>query len=141
MIEINSSLIWQFANFIVLMFVLNAVLFRPLRNNIRKRAETIDKARERAKDLETDIQVKMDDYQQKLEEAKQEAGKERAAMRAEAAQRESEILGEAREKTADYVQKIRNQVSADAKEAGKKLEDDTRAMAAMIATKVLGREV
>nr|NIS40839.1 ATP synthase F0 subunit B [Desulfuromonadales bacterium] len=141
MIEINSTIIWQFANFLVLMFILNAVLYRPLRNNIAKRSETIDQARERAQGLESDIQVKMDNYQQQLEEAKREAAKERSAMRADAARQENEILGEAREKSAAYIEKIRNQVSADAEQAGKKLEEDTRAMAAMIATKVLGREV
>ncbi len=123
------------------MFILNAVLYRPLRNNIAKRSETIDQARERAQGLESDIQVKMDNYQQQLEEAKREAAKERSAMRADAARQENEILGEAREKSAAYIEKIRNQVSADAEQAGKKLEEDTRAMAAMIATKVLGREV
>lgn len=141
MIEINSTIIWQFANFLVLLFVLNAVLYRPLRNNIQKRTETIEQAQEKARKLEVDIQEKMARYQEQLENAKREAGKERAEMRAEAARKESEILGEAREKTAEYVQKIRNQVSADAEQAGRKLEDDTRAMAGMIATKVLGREV
>ena len=141
MIEINSTIFWQFANFLALLFVLNVVLYRPLRNTIQKRAETIDGARERAKKLEIDIQEKMARYQEQLEEAKREAGKERAEMRAEASRKESEILGEAREKTADYVQNIRNQVSADAKEAGKKLEDDARSMAGMVATKVLGRKL
>ncbi|MFO7983289.1 MAG: ATP synthase F0 subunit B [Desulfuromonadales bacterium] len=141
MIEINSTIFWQFANFLALLLILNVVLYRPLRNTIKERAETIDGARERARKLEVDIQEKMARYQEQLEEAKREAGKERAEMRAEASRKENEILGEAREKTADYVQKIRSQVSADAEQAGKKLEDDARTMAEMVATKVLGRKL
>lgn len=140
-IEINSTIFWQFANFLALLLILNVVLYRPLRNTIKERAETIDGARERARKLEVDIQEKMARYQEQLEEAKREAGRERAEMRSEAGRKESEILGEAREKTADYVQKIRSQVSADAEQAGKKLEDEARAMAGMVATKVLGRKL
>jgi F-type H+-transporting ATPase subunit b len=140
-IEINSTIIWQFANFLVLLLILNAVLYRPLRNIVQQRTETIDGSLKRAKDLDGEIQGKMDRYQEQLEAAKHEAGKERAAMREDAARKEGQILGEARDKAAEHIQKIRNQVAADAERAAKNLEEETRAMAGLIATKVLGREV
>lgn len=141
MIEINGSLLWQFANFVVLMLVLNIILYRPLRAMLEKRRETIEGGHEKARSLEGQVEEKMARYQQQLQEAKMKAGQERAVLREEAAKEEAKILGAAREKANENVQAVKNQVAAEAKSAGETLKEETRAMAGLIASKVLGREV
>lgn len=141
MIEVNSTIIWQFANFVVLMLILNVVLYRPLRNMLQKRDETVNGAHQKAGDLEKQIAEKMTRYQEQLQDAKQKAGQERAALREEAAREEGEILAGARETASKSVQQVKSQVAADAEAAASTLKEETRAMAGMIAAKVLGREV
>ena len=57
-IKLNWTLWLQFANFFVLMFVLNFLLYRPLRKVLAERRETVDGSYSKAKKLEEQIERK-----------------------------------------------------------------------------------
>jgi F-type H+-transporting ATPase subunit b len=138
-IEINWTVWLQFANFFVLMLVLNFLLFRPLREVMNRRRETIDGSHQRAKDLESRINDKMQRYQEQLQEAKLKGAGEKAVLRQAAAEDEAQILAAARNGAADHLQTIKGRVSAEAAEAGKALKSEAATLASHIAAKVLGR--
>ena len=94
MIKIDWTLWLQFANFFVLMLVLNALLYRPLRDMLNRRRETIDGSYQKAKDLEGTINEKMASYEEKLQEARQKGSQEKAVLRKAAQEEEAEILRE-----------------------------------------------
>lgn len=129
----------QFVNFIVLMVVLNAILYRPLRNMLKHRKETIDGSRERATDLEAQIDEKMARYEEKLQEAKLKGNQEKAQLRVAAASEEATILGKARDEATARLQVVKDKVAGEAAAAGKKLKSDAEGLATDIATKILGR--
>lgn len=139
MIEINWTIWLQFANFFVLMFVLNALLYRPIRAVMARRRDTVEGAHRRARDLETQINDKMERYQGQLQEAKLKGAQEKAALRQEAAVEESRILTAARESAGEHVQTIRNKVAAEAGEASNVLKKEAQVLASLVASKVLGR--
>ncbi len=141
MISIDWTIGLQFVNFVVLMLVLNFILYRPLRDMLNRRKETIDGSLQAAKDLEGQVDEKMSRYQQQLQEAKLKASQDRAVLRQEAAKEEAAILAKAQGKAADELKVIKNRVAAEAEEARKVLGKETKALAAGIASKVLGREV
>ncbi len=139
MLEFNITLLYQFALYLVLLFLLNLLLYRPLRAVMQERRQTIDGSKERAKSLEADIQDKMARYEEKLQEARTAGAAERAQLKAEANKKEQELLSEAREDATAQLTKIREQVGAEADTARTQLQDESRAHAEMIAAKVLGR--
>ena len=139
MIEINWTILLQFANFFVLMLVLNSLLYRPIRAVMARRRETVDGAHRRAKDLEDQINEKMERYQGQLQEAKLKGAQEKAVLRQDAAAEESRILSGARELAGEHVQTIRNKVAAEAGEASIVLKKEVQTLASLVASKVLGR--
>lgn len=141
MLTFDYSLLIQFATYVVLLYLLNLLLYRPLRDLMERRRETIQGSHKRADQLEGQINEKMARYQEQLERAKQEAAAERAALKAEATKSETEQLSAARQDATAKLQTIRAQVAAEAEAARAKLEGEIRDHALNIAARILGREV
>ncbi len=141
MISLDWTLGLQFINFIVLLLVLNKLLYRPLLEVIAKRRGIIAGDHARAKDLEADIDDKMQRYQQQLSDAKTAANKERNSLKQAANKEEAVILAEANGKANDRLQVIKAKVAKEAGAASKTLNSEAKNLAAQIATKILGRDL
>ena len=139
MISLDWTLLLQFANFVVLLLILNKLLYRPLLDIMNQRREKIDGGKARARDLEADIEQKMQRYQEQLSAAKGDAAQERMALRKEAQQQEAAITGEAQQKAATRIKGIREQVEKEAVSAREALQKEAAGLAGQIAEKVLGR--
>jgi F-type H+-transporting ATPase subunit b len=140
-IKVDWTLWLQFVNFFVLMVVLNYILYRPLRNMLRQRRQTIDGSYARAKELENQINEKMERYQEQLLSAKIKGNVERADIRKSAAAEESEILSLAHTKATSQLREIKSKVAGEVEVAGNMLKKEANTLAAQIATKVLGRKL
>jgi len=140
-ISIDFTIVIQFINFFLLIFLLNLILYRPLRKLIEERRATVDGGHGRARELEGQIEEKMARYQERLLEARSKGAQERAALRGEAQAEESKMLGVAREKALEKVQKMNASIANEAAAARDALKKETEAMAAQVASKVLGREL
>jgi len=138
-IKIDWTILLQAANFMVLMLVLNSVLYRPLRNQLNRRRESIDGAHGRARELDAQISEKMSRYQEQLHQAKLKGNEEKAALRSAAAREEAEVLASAHESASNQLQLIKSRVQAEAEEARRSLRAESDILAAQVATKVLGR--
>lgn len=141
MISLDWTLGLQFLNFIILLVVLNKLLYRPLLKVMAERRETITGGHARAKDLEADIDDKMQRYQQQLSEAKAQANSERNELKKAAGVDEAAILSEANGKATTRLQAIKSQVADEADAASKTLKNEAEALAQQIATKILGRDL
>lgn len=139
MIKIDWTILLQAANFLILMFVLNALVYRPLRDLLNRRRAQIDGSHGRARELEGQIEEKMARYQAQLQEAKLRGNEEKAALRSAAGKEEAEILSAAHGQAADHLQTIKNRVRGEAEAARQSLRSETEALAAHVAAKVLGR--
>jgi len=133
------TIILQFVNFVVLMAVLNVILYRPMRNMLKQRKETIDGSHARANELEVQINEKMARYEAKLQDAKLQGNQEKNQLRQTAAAEEAKILGQARDEASVRLQAVKEKVAGEAATAGAKLKSDAEALAGDIATKILGR--
>jgi len=138
-IKIDWTILLQAANFMVLMLVLNSILYRPLRNLLNRRRESIDGAHGRARELDAQIAEKMSRYQEQLQQAKLKGNEEKAALRSAAARDEAELLAKAHQVASDQILVVKSQVQAEAEIARKSLRAETEVLAAQVATKVLGR--
>lgn len=141
MIELNWTLLLQFVNFVVLLFILNLLLYRPVRRLMQERQQTVDGSYQRARDMEGEIAAKMAHYQQRLQEAKRQGHQERTELRQGALAEEGRLLAESRNAATEQVQTIRTRVAAETADARQALKAETQALAARVAGKVLGRSI
>ncbi len=141
MIKLDWTLVLQFFNFLILMAVLNALLFKPLRAALQARRETIEGSKAKVQDIDEQVQAQIARYEAQLQEARQQGGQERSALRKTGQEEEVKILGEANRSAAEKLQSITAQIQEEADSARKALRNETEALAKEIAGKVLGRAV
>lgn len=141
MIKVDWTIWLQFVNFFILMAALNFLLYRPLREVLKRRRETIRGSHTKAKELEAQINEKMALYQEQLQSAKLKGNQERAELRKVAAGEESEILRRAQSKATDQLQEIKSKVAKEAAATSATLKKNVDMLATQIASKVLGREL
>jgi F-type H+-transporting ATPase subunit b len=140
-IKLDWTLLLQFANFMILLVVLNALLFKPLRAVLAARKATIDGNLAKARATEAQILAQVAEYEAKLQEARQRGSQERAALRQTAVAEEARLLGTANEAASRRLQELKGQVADEAATARQILRGETEALARQIAGKVLGRSV
>ena len=141
MIELDGTLVLQFVNFMILLVVLNALLFKPLRAALQARKETIEGSKAKVQDIDEQVQAQIARYEAQLQDARQQGGQERSSLRKTGQEEEVRILGEANRTAADKLQKITAQIQGEADSARQELRSQTGALAKEIAGKVLGRAV
>jgi F-type H+-transporting ATPase subunit b len=140
-IELDGTLLLQFINFMILMVALNALLFKPLRAALQARKETIEGSKAKVQDIDEQVQAQIARYEGQLQEARQQGGQERTAMRKTAQEEEGRILGDANRTASERLQAITAQIQEEADSARQALRNETEALAKEIAGKVLGRAV
>ena len=141
MIKLDWTLLLQFANFMILLVVLNVLLFKPLRNVLAARKATIDGDLAKARSLDEQIQAQVAEYEAKLQEARLRGSQERTALRQAALNEEASQLGAANEKASRRLQVLKEQIAGEAESARQGLRSETQALAREIAGKVLGRSL
>jgi len=137
----DLTLAIQIVLFLIFIWVMNALLFRPTLQVLDQRKERIDGARERAGELETRIEEAVARHTARVREARSLGERERARLVQEAAAAEERIAGEGRERAAQATAQIRGAIVRDADAARAELEGRSREFAALIAEQVLGRRL
>jgi len=80
MVDVNSTVWIQMANFLVLILVLNFLLFRPVLKIIAERNKKIEESQEEVSSLDETIERKMTQYEEKIRQARAEAALQRDAV-------------------------------------------------------------
>ncbi len=141
MINLNFTLLIQLVNFLILLLLLNALLYKPIMAKIKERESTIKKDREKALELETEVANQENRHRDALVQARKAAAEEKAALLAESKVKESEILERARLEAARIVEEMRKSIQAESEQARSKLKQDMAPLAQSVTEKVLGRAV
>jgi F-type H+-transporting ATPase subunit b len=141
LIDLDGTLFVQLALFLIMLFVLSRFLFRPYLQMREQRGKGIDGARHEAHEMEARASKMVADYDAKLTRAKQRGGDERNRLRAEAATRERQVLGAARDEAGRVLGDARKTIAQQSDAARATLSAEAGTLARQMATKILGREV
>ena len=141
MIQINITLIIQIINFLVFMLLLNALLYKPVVAKIRERETRIRKDREKAAELDQQVQEQEKRHQEELAVARQQGALEKNALTAEAKKKEAAILDKARLEAARIVEDMKASIRVEAEQVRKALDAEMAPLAQSIFEKILGRPV
>jgi len=140
-IQLNFTLFIQLINFLALLFILNAILYKPILAKMRERDAQIKKDREKALELEENVRLQENQHQEALSKARQTAAQEKAGLIAEAKKQESAVLDKARTEAARIVDEMKSAIQAEANEVRKTLKAQMTPLAESITQKILGRAV
>lgn len=140
-IDIDGTVLIQFALFVAMFLVLRAFLFKPYLKMRAERAEKIEGAEAKAVTLGKRADELEAQYKAKVARARASADEERARLQSEGRVRETELLGQARTRAQGRIQATRQQIAEQVQTARGELEQRASTLGHALATKLLGREV
>jgi F-type H+-transporting ATPase subunit b len=141
MIDIDWTLYAQIINFLLLVFLLNVVLFRPIRVALRDR-----QAKLLAQEAEINVLADQgrsleDEIKEELAAARRAGAGARETLKQEGAQAEATLLEDVKRQVEMEWATVEKKIKADMAKARKSLQTQTQSFAQLLATKILGREL
>ena len=141
MLSVDQTLIIQIANFLILLFLLNIFLYKPIRGILAKRGEE-----------ESGLQSSIDDYQSRADEnekgveegrvqARKEGAKEKESLKGQGLEKEQGIVRDAMSTAEEKIGNARKDVDAKMADVKKSLEEQVAVFSNELAEKILGRSV
>ena len=137
----DGSLIIQIANFLLIIWILNLILYRPIRNILRQRKEKIEGLELRIETYNEDAQKKDDAFASGIQEARTKGLKEKETLLQSAAEEEKQIIADVNSKAQAELAEIRKKIVKDAEAARASLQKKVDEFANDICQKILGRKV
>ena len=137
MLDLNITMLFQLANFLITLFVLNLLLIRPIRKIIRDRKALMDNLSGEAEAFETKAKDRLENYEAELTKARQDATAARESGRL-AGQKEQQALVEAAQKEAQGILgEARKKLNAEAESSLAELRSQIGKLSQQLATRVL----
>ena len=141
MIQIDWSVGAQLVTFLVLVFLLNMVLFRPIREALKARQARMDAQKSDIDFMETTGQGVDRETKDKLAAARREGTEARESLKQKGSEAEAALLeGIKREVDQEWSQ-VEGRIKSEVAQARKSLQTQTQSFAQLLATKILGREL
>ena len=141
MITIDQSLIYQIINFVLLMLILNAILYKPIRNILKQRAEKVASLTSEAQKAHADMIQKEQDYQDRLFQARKEGFEQKNLFKTEGQDEEKRLIQQANQKIEADLAQNRQIIAQQVEDARKKLSGEVTTFSQEIAQKILGRTI
>ena len=141
MVELNSTVWIQMANFLLLIFILNFLLYKPVLKIIEKRNKKIEKSNEEVISLNETVERNIAEYEEKIRQAKADAAAQRDEIKEEGTEQGKMITGKVRDEISKKIGDFKADMEKEVDEARGALRDQTRKIAGDISEKVLGRGI
>ena len=136
----NVSVLWVIFFILVLTFVVDRMLLRPVLGVIRRREEASESARELARRSAAEAQAASAEFDRKTTAARAEMYREMDEMRRTALARRAEIVAATRAEAEAQVTDAVKRLDEEAAEARRKLQADAQVLGAAAAERILGRK-
>jgi len=141
MISVDGSLFIQIGNFLVLIWVLNLILYRPIRNILLERKEKIVGLEENIDSFGKEAGDKDAEYHAGIRSARAKGMQEKEKLIQAAEAEEKAIVGKINEKASADLAKMKEKVAKEAESVRKELLQQVDTFANEIGQKILGRAV
>ena len=131
----------QIVNFLFLIWVLNLILYRPIRKILIQRKEKIEGLGLSIETSNRDAQEKDTAFAVGIKEARAKGLKEKEALVEEASDAEKQIVADLNKKAQAELAEIHGKIAEDVEKAKKSLQKEIASFANEIGQKILGRAV
>lgn len=137
----DQSCIWQIINFLVLIWALNIILYRPMRRIVAKRQEHMAGLDKNIEQSKKELNEKENAYAGAIKEAKAGGLKDKNALLEAGAAEEKNIIESINQKAQQALADNKARIAQDVKKAAADLQKEVESFAADIGRKILGREL
>jgi F-type H+-transporting ATPase subunit b len=141
MVTIDITMVIQMINIVVLMFLLNGVLYKPIKKILKERSEKMQGMQNEVAKFEQNARLRQEEVDAKMSKA---SGKAKAALdaaRAEAQAAGDEKMASIKAEVDEFKDKQLAQINTQIGEARAGLKANLEGFATDMASKILGRAV
>jgi F-type H+-transporting ATPase subunit b len=141
MVNLDYTILIQMANFLLIIFVLNKLLYKPILGIMEQRQEQLEKSDEEVKRLQQDVEQKLAQYEEQVRLAKIDAMEQRNAIVKEGADQSKSIIDAVRNEIPALMDQFHAKMSGEIEAARAVLRSQSQKISYEIANKVLGRSI
>ena len=141
MVSVDSSLLIQIVNFLFLIWALNVILYKPIRNILQKRKAFVSDLEEGIKTADGDAQEKEQAFSEGIRAARTDGVEQKKAMLEEAAQEEMAIVEKINSKAQADLAEVKAKIAEEANSVRESLQAELDTFASAIGQKILGRAI
>lgn len=139
MISVDGSIVIQIINFLFLIWVLNMILYRPIRQILIKRKDKFTGLEQKIETFIKDSEDKDVAYQNGIKDARAKGQQEKEILLQEAGEEERKIIAEINKKSQENLAVVQAQIAKDSETIRESLLKEVDAFAEVISNKILGR--
>lgn len=141
MVEINLTIVIQVLQFLILIFILNRLLFKPISQVMHERKARISAWEEKTQELQENARVKLETYENQLREERVQAHEKQEQLTKELKKKEEENLQAVSEEAAGLVASAQQAITEETERLRLELRQQTVELSRILAEKVLGRKM
>jgi F-type H+-transporting ATPase subunit b len=141
MIMPDYTLFLQLANFLFLLFILNIILYRPVRQILGKRKAEIDGLKGSVSELEGNANRFAGELEEDMVKARKTGYQEKESLKNQGLEEEKKLMKEAASASGERMGQARTEMEKKLLEARGALEKELSLFSKELAEKILGRSV
>jgi F-type H+-transporting ATPase subunit b len=141
MVEINLTIVIQVLQFLIVVFILNRLLFKPISRVMAERQEKISAWEEKTQNSQETARLKLESYENQLRDEKAQAQEGQELLTNELQQQEEENLRAVSEEASRLVASTQEAIEEETERLRAELRQQAAELSLMLAEKVLGRKV
>jgi len=141
LISLDKSLIVQGINFVILLFILQRLLYRPFLAKMAERTQAIQKSLDEAQAARAQATRQQEENEARLRAAHAEAAAIRAQALKEAAEEQRRLVEAARAESQRLVESAKAQMDTDVRRAREELRREVADIATAVAEKLVRRSL
>jgi len=140
-ISLDYTLGFQIINFLLLIFILNILLYKPILGIIAKREKRLAEADAEIERLRGEMEHKLVEYEGKARLARQEATEQAKGYLRDGVEEAKKIVEDARAEITSLMEDFHHRMEGEIGAARKVLSSQSQRISREIAEKVLGRAI
>ena len=137
----DGSVVIQIVNFIFLIWILNIILYKPIRNILIKRKEKVDGLEKSISDSHESAMEQENTWTDGVRAAREKGLKEKQTRVQAAQEEEKRIVDKINQKAAEDLAQLREKISEDTTSVRASLQQEIDVFVEAIGQKILGRIV
>jgi len=141
LISINETFLVQLVSFLIFLFIMNRIMFRPLLSTMEQRDEYIDNVKEEIQNGKEKLAQLIKDLDAQRAQVIIEADTVAHSLETEGDRRASELIEEARQKIVALRNETETQVADQVQQARQKMAGEVEAVTVAVMEKVLRRRL
>ncbi len=141
MVEINLTIVVQVIQFLILVFILNRLLFKPIGQVLAERQQKITSWEEKTQNLQETARLNLEKYEYQLTEERLKARESQEQLTKELKEKEDENIKAVSEKAALIVAETQQALEQERERLRVELRQQAKELSQILAEKVLGREL